>query len=135
MARNLMIDLSKKVVADKRFTMDDKEYQFGEEVDLTGKNMRQIERLFRHRFVRTVNEGVTTKAVGRGGKNPPSRSAVADVVDAPVEAVATNTVTLNHVGGGYYEAVDVAGTNVLSEKVQGKDNAKMIAEQLGFAIA
>lgn len=158
----MIIDTSASYVAAKKFTLDGKAYAQGDAVSLDGKSTREIERLARHRFIRVaVEQGkAVVTAVGGGGMHAPGKdkldivadtvaddSVAADSDDAPVadtvadepEAEATpvaddRTVTLKSTGGGYYEALDASGVNVLPEKVQGKDNCKLVLEQLGYTV-
>lgn len=132
MARTKLIDTSKPQVALKRFTLDGKEYQQGEVVDLSGQNSRLIERMYRHRFI------------GAGTPVSQPRIATAPQPVAPVatpEPVAQPKKTesgvigkLFHAGGGQWEVQDANGVNMLPDRIKGKDMAKMAAEQFGITI-
>ncbi|QAY01989.1 hypothetical protein VpaJT1_60 [Vibrio phage VpaJT_1] len=146
MSRVKFIDTSKPHYALKKFTMDKQEYLSGEEIPsaiMDALNERILQRLVKYRFI-GQNAPISTKAVGFGGMNPPEKKPVSvepviepkpdTATEEPTPETDGKTVKLNHVGGGYYEAIGSDGSNVLPEKVQGKDNAKMIAENLGFTV-
>lgn len=135
MSKIKIVDLSKTWYATRKFQMDAKEYLTGDTVDMDTISARQATRLVKYRFVTDIEPQKARSAKCQ----PEPKTADTPVagpapVVAPEPVQAANAVKLKHVGGGYYEAQDAEGENVLPEKVQGKDNAKMICEQLGLTV-
>lgn len=129
MTRIKLVDISKPYYATRRFTMDGIEYQQDDRVPFDDLNERDIARLIKSTYVTSIEPKKAVETVKAVPVVEPVK-----VVTEPVADANTRTGKLVHVGGGQYEVQGEDGSNMLPEKVKGKDMAKMAASQFGITV-